>query len=341
MKKLIAMLLCLAMVAGVLAGCGSGSSSSAPAATQAANADAPAAEAPAAEGEKALSDITIAYVTSSLTTQIFRDQVTAMEDYCKEIGVKFVYSAQESTDAQLEAIDNYIAMGVDCLIVHVTSVDVFSDSMKNCQAAGIPWFSYDTKIDGDDAYYGWDNHDLGYAIGRNAANWVNENFGAGDTVYAASNNYPSADFLLVREQGYKDALNDLCDATIEWVVEANGGTTDNGVTAGENFIQCGTDLNLVCAINDSGLCGVYQAFEAANYGEGKTLALFGCDSDPEALQAISEGGIYKGTINTGLVSLAPDFIDIAVGLAQDKEEAKGDHWGDFVLITEVNVADWM
>lgn len=335
MKKLIAMLLCLAMMSGILAGCGSSSAS------KGNTADAPVAETPAADGEKVLSDITIAYVTSALTTQIFRDQVTAMEEYCKEIGVKFVYSAQEETDAQLEAIDNYIAMGVDCLIVHVTSVDVFADSMKNCQAAGIPWFSYDTKIEGDDAYYGWDNHDLGYAIGTNAANWVNENFDAGDTVYAASNNYPGADFLLVREQGYKDALEELCEANIEWIVEANGGTTDNGVTAGENFIQCGTDLNLVCAINDSGLCGVYQAFEAANYGEGKTLALFGCDSDPEALQAISEGGIYKGTINTGLVALAPDFIDIAVGLAQGTEEAKGDHWGDFVLITKENVQDWM
>ena len=124
---------------------------------------------------------------------------------------------------------------------------------------------------------------------------------------------------------------------VEWVAEAEGGTIDKGVTAGENFIQCGYDLNLVCAINDSGLCGVYEAFTAANYGDPATLGLFGCDSDPEALKAISEEGIYKGTINTGLVALAPDFIDIAVGLAQGKAEAKGDHWGDFVLITKDNV----
>ena len=255
--------------------------------------------------------------------------------------MNFLYSAQEQTDAQLEAIDNYIAMGVDCLIVHVTSADTFAESMKNCQEAGIPWFSYDTKIEGDDAYYGWDNYDLGYAIGTNAANWVNENFGAGDTVYAASNNYPSADFLLTREEGYKAALDELCEATIDWVVEAEGGTTDNGVTAGENFTQCGYDLNLVCAINDSGLCGVYQAFQAAGYGDPETLGLFGCDSDPEALDAIAEGGIYKGTINTGLVKLAPEFIDIAVGLAKGDESAKGDHWGDFTLITADNVEEWM
>lgn len=33
-----------------------------------------------AEETKENSDITIAYVTSALTTQIFRDQVTALED---------------------------------------------------------------------------------------------------------------------------------------------------------------------------------------------------------------------------------------------------------------------
>lgn len=175
-----------------------------------------------AEETKENSDITIAYVTSALTTQIFRDQVTALEDYCKEIGVNFVYTAQEDEAKQLEACDNYISMGVDCLMVHVTNVDMFADTMKACQEAGIPWFSYDTKMEGDDAYYGWNNYDLGYAIGENAAAWVNENFGEGDVVYAASNNYPSAAFLVTREQGYKDALDEKCDATIEWVAEANG-----------------------------------------------------------------------------------------------------------------------
>lgn len=334
MKKVLAFAMAFVMLLG-LAGCGATPSSSAAAATSTSTSE---SGKPAAT--KDLSDITIAYVTGELTTQIFRDQVEAMKNYCAQIGVNFVYTANKDEDKLLEACDNYIAMGVDCLIVHVTS-DAYIESMKACQAAGIPWFSYDTKLEGDDAYYGWDNYKLGYAIGQNAATWVNENFGAGDTVYAASNNYPSADFLVTREKGYKDALDELCEAKIDWVVEAVGGTTDNGVTAGENYTQCGYDLNLVCAINDSGLCGVYQAFQAANYGEGKKLALFGCDSDPEALQAIAEGGIYKGTINTGLVSLADDFIDIAVGLAQGDESAKGDHWGDFVLITKDNVADWM
>lgn len=335
MKKIAALLIAMTMALSVTACSNDTAPDSGSASTGESQSTAQTAETSDGEG------LTIAYVTSALTTQIFRDQVQAMQDYCDEQGINFMYTAQEQTEKQLEAIDNYIAMGVDCLIVHVTSVETFQDSMVRCQEAGIPWFSYDVKIEGDDAYYGWDNYDLGYAIGENAANWINETFDEGDTVYAASNNYPQADFLVVREQGYIDAVNELSKAKVEWVISDVGGTTDNGVTAGENFTQSGYDLNLVCAINDSGLCGVYEAFTAANYGDPATLGLFGCDSDPEALQAISEGGIYKGTINTGLVALAPDFIDIAVGLANGDESAKGDHWGDFILITEDNVADWM
>lgn len=339
MKKIAALLMALTMALSVTACGGDTTSTSGDTSTTSGSSESGAST--ASTGETSGEGLTIAYVTSALTTQIFRDQVQAMQDYCDEQGITFMYTAQEQTEKQLEAIDNYIALGVDCLIVHVTSVETFQDSMVRCQEAGIPWFSYDVKIEGDDAYYGWDNYDLGYAIGENAANWINETFSEGDTVYAASNNYPQADFLVIREEGYMDAVNELSKANVEWVISDVGGTTDNGVTAGENFTQSGYDLNLVCAINDSGLCGVYEAFSAANYGDPATLGLFGCDSDPEALQAISEGGIYKGTINTGLVALAPEFIDIAVGLANGDESAKGDHWGDFIMITKDNVDEWM
>ena len=96
--------------------------------------------------------------------------------------------------------------------------------MKACQEAGIPWFSYDTKMEGDDAYYGWNNYDLGYAIGENAAAWVNENFGEGDVVYAASNNMPTAAFLVTREQGYKDALDENDVVLLHDDLLATGGT---------------------------------------------------------------------------------------------------------------------
>lgn len=334
MKKALAVLLALVFTLS-FAACGGGGSSSTAASTAASSASVAQA---ASDKTLSNSDITVAYVTSALTTQIFRDQVTALQAYADEIGINFVYTAEEQVSDQVTAAENYISMGVSVLMVHVTDEQSWLDVMKEAQSAGIKFFAYDTQVEGADAYYGWNNYDLGYAIGENAAEWVNKTFAEGETCYAASNNYPSAPSLIEREQGYKDAVEKTSKCTIEWVTEAAGGTTDNGVTAGENYLQCGKDLNLIVGINDSGLVGVYEAFDAAGYGNDK-VALFGCDSDPEALELISKDTIYRGSINTGLVRLAPDFLDICVDLANGKEG--GDHWGDFIKITKDNVADFM
>ena len=97
-------------------------------------------------------------------------------------------------------------------------------------------------------------------------------FEKGDTVYAASCNH-TANFLIIREQGYKAALEELCpDITVEWVAEGIGGNAANGVTAGENFLQTGKDINLVVGINDGGCLGVLEAFNAAGYGGDKAVS---------------------------------------------------------------------
>ena len=134
-----------------------------------------------------------------------------------------------------------------------------------------------------------------------------------------------------------DALDELTHVEIDWIADQQAGTVDEGVSAGENFLQLGEDINLIVGINDSGLVGVYEAFDAANY-KPENLALFGCDSDPEALNLIKQDTIYKGTINTGLVKLAPEFMDICIDLANDT--GGGEHWGDFFFITKDNVDEF-
>ena len=334
MKKSISILLTLVLILS-LAACGG---------TPATPTPAPAQPTPAAEAQDTVrdnSDITVAYAVSALTTQIFRDQVTALEAYAKEIGINFMYTACATESDKVTACENYIAMGVDVLLVHVGDALVYEDVMKEAQSKGIAWFSYDTNIEGSDAYYGWNNYSLGRAIGENAAIWINENFAEDEICNAASNNYPALPFLVERENGYRDAIEEFANCTVEWVAEGDGGIVEFGVTSGENFLQIGKEINLVVGINDSGCVGVYEAFEAAGYGTaaGSRVAIFGCDSDPEALELISKGTIYKGSINTGLVALAPDFIDICVDLANG--QGGGDHWGDFIKVTIDNVADYM
>lgn len=69
------------------------------------------------------------------------------------------------------------------------------------------------------------------------------------------------------------------------------------------------------------------------------MGIFGCDATNDALKAIAEKEIYRGTITTGLVAAAPQFIDIAVKLAQDK--GGGNYTSPFIAITQDNIQDYL
>ena len=46
----------------------------------------------------------------------------------------------------------------------------------SAEDAGVRFISYDSDIDGTSGFIGIDNHEYGYAIGKNAAEWINDNF---------------------------------------------------------------------------------------------------------------------------------------------------------------------
>ena len=354
-KRLLAVLLACSMVMG-LAACGS--TAAAPAAAPAAEEkeEAAPAEAEAEEEvkeeaeaaveeaaeqageEKDLSDIQIAYVSGLLTNEIFAMQVEAMQKYADEIGVTFLNTPCADDAAKISACENYIQAGVDVIICHVSTVAAMTDSMKQAQAAGIKFFAYDTPIDGCDAFFGWDNYDYGWSIGMNAVNWINEHFTEDETCYCYSVNYPSMDFLVIRESGYIDAINENAKCKIEWAGEGLGGSTVNGVTTGENWLQNGKEINLVVGINDAGALGVLEAFNAdGRFAGNDKVAIFAGDATSDAINAMQkEGSLYKGTVLTGLVNYAGQFIDIAVNLAQGKEEHY--YYGGLWFITPENVA---
>lgn len=332
MKKL-ALVLAIALVLSLFAGC---SGASTPATTAPKTDSEPAATEKAAEPADAKEPVKIAYVSGLLTNEIFAMQVEAMEKYAKEIGVEFLNTPCTDDAAKISAIENYIQAGVDVIICHVSTVAAIEDPMKQAQAAGIKFFAYDTPIPGCDAFFGWDNYEYGYAIGMNAVDWINANFEEGETCYCYSANYPTADFLVVRESGYIDAINEKANCNIEWAGAAIGGSTVNGVTAGENWLQNGKPINLVVGINDAGCLGVMEAFVAAGR-VGDDMAIFAGDATTDAIAAMmKEDTIYRGTVLTGLVSYAPDFIDICVDLANGGEGAY--YYGGTWFITPENVA---
>ena len=93
----------------------------------------------------------------------------------------------------------------------------------------------------------------------------------------------------------------------------------------ETALQANPDIVGVLGINDAGNLGAYQALENAERGPDDVF-IFGIDCDPQAVELIDSGTMYKGCVDTnptGTGQLAADAF--ALWLAGGTRA--GDHRG--------------
>ena len=65
----------------------------------------------------------------------------------------------------------------------------------------------------------------------------------------------------------------------------------------ETALQKFPEIGGVLGINDAGNLGAYQALEAAGKGADDVF-IFGIDCDPQAVELIDKGSMYKGCVDT-------------------------------------------
>lgn len=263
--------------------------------------------------------VKIAFVISDLTNETFVELMTACKQEAEKVGAEFVFQEAQEIEQKITSIENLTNAGHDVIISHVSDPQAMQPSIDYAQEAGVKFIAYDTDTDTSDAFFGADNYELGRRIGIMAANWINETYDANETVKVGITNYPTFNFLIIRENGILDALAEFAPNT-EIVVSQQAGFITEGVDVGEIWLQSQSDLDVICGINDSGVVGVYQSFIAGGMDPyNENMGMFACDATGEALNLIADNGIYRGTITTSLIKTAPNFIETAIKLAKGEE----------------------
>ena len=196
MKKLFALILALALVLG-LAACGG---SSAPAATEAPKADAPAAAPEASKAEEpAVEDHTydvdywqalssedivswnapndykkIGLIVPDSTTEFYNGIMQDVIEICEAAGYECVADGVNSDVTRgITAIETWVASGVDAIIIMAQdqSCDL---ALKKAMEQGVLVVSASAKVE---YYHHWlmqDNYDVGYQTAVMAANWMKD-----------------------------------------------------------------------------------------------------------------------------------------------------------------------
>ncbi len=225
--------------------------------------------------------------------------------------------AEDDTALQVSQLENYVGMGVDCLVIAAIDSGVLVNAEAQAKDAGIPIIAYDRLLMNTDAvsYYAtFDNKGVGTVIGNyikeakdlDAAREANESYTI--EFFMGSPDDNNALFLyngimevlqeylddgtLVCKSG-RTSFEDTC--ILRWSQETAQANCENILTA--NYAD--EDLDIACTAFDGFAYGVKAAFLGAGYTEENWPLITGQDAEVMATKNIIDGtqtmSIYKDT----------------------------------------------
>ena len=375
MKKLISLLLVLAMALSLVA---CGAKEEAPAATEAPAAEAApeaaAPEAAAPEAAPAGIDGEIAVFWYTFGDTYLSSVRAAMNEALAAAGLEYHdYDANGSQTTQTEQIQTAITKGAAVLVVNI--VDASSDDATQAiidmaVAAELPLVFFNRSVSealvsayDKAAYVGTDYTMAGHMEGKMIGDYVLANYdavdlnGDGEISYVmfkgqegnmeadARTQFGVEDADLVLTGAGKPALKFYDEKNAaKYLVDQNGAWS---AAQGQEYMQTilssyneanGNMVELVIANNDDMALGAIAALQAAGYNKndgGVTIPVFGVDATAAAQEAIAAKSM-TGTIKQDAVGMANAVVKIAENLGLGKATFE-DVAGDLEGTWRVNI----
>lgn len=258
-RRVVAASLALAVVCGV---CGGGCERARPAGGQ----------------------LVIGLAVPSLTHPFFiylRDNVMAE---AQQLGVTVITADAEDVAAkQMAIIEDFIARGVDGVLISPIGADALVPAVEALNRAHIPVATVDRQVSGGQilVHVGADNVEGGRAAARYI---VQQLSGAGKVIELEGT--PGASPAIDRKRGFHEVL-DTTDVQCIASQTANFQRAQ-GQAVMENLLQVHQDFQAVYAANDEMMLGAIEALEANNIDTTQVVTV-GYDAIPDALDYIRAG----------------------------------------------------
>ncbi|WP_306576043.1 D-allose transporter substrate-binding protein [Anaerotruncus massiliensis (ex Togo et al. 2019)] len=341
MKKIIAIL--LAMAIGLsLAACGSTPAQPSQPAAEASSTDAaPAESAPAAEGKAEYA--VVLKVLSSQFWQTMRDGIQAEAD---KMGIKVdIYAAntEDDVEGQVTLLENAISTGYKAIGVAPISDVNLNNAIADATSKGIKIVDIDEKVNMDAlaelggacyAYVATDN----VAVGKLGAEYLIEQIGGAGEVAIVEGKAGA-----VSGENRRDGAKAAFEAAGLTIVESQPADWDRtkAYDVATNYITAHPDLKAIYCCNDTMAMGVQEAVEAS----GKDIKVCGTDGNDDAIQSVADGKL------TATVAQDPAAVG-AKGLQLMVEAVENDaameigaevpvYGIDAILITSENASEYI
>ena len=260
------------------------------------------------------------------------------------IGVQ-IEDAQNDVAKQLDQINNFIASGVDAIIVNPVDTSATQAMSDAAAAAGVPLVYVNRQPINVDSLP--DNQAF---VASNESDSSRQGFIEQCNQWAAAGKAEVSVYVLQgelsnqaavqRTQNYYDVIEaGQCAVTVNVIDQQTANwSRDQAQNLMTNWLSTGTAFDGVLANNDEMAIGAIQAIKAAGIDMGSVI-VSGVDATQDALAAMQAGDLDI-TVFQNAAAQGSGALNAAVALAKG-EAVDQKVYIPFELVTPANMADYM
>lgn len=234
---------------------------------------------------------------------------------------------------QVNEIDNFIAAGVDFILLNPGDPKAITPAIKKAQAAGIPVVAFDTVADGADAAVTTDNVMAGRVSCQYIADKLN---GKGDVIIQ---NGPQVSSVVDRVNGCKQALGKYPGIKILSDDQDGKGSRDGGMAVAQGYLTRFQKIDAIFTINDPQAIGTALAAKQSNRNE---FFITSVDGSPDIEAALKDPSfdMIKASASQDFYAIPKVSAQTGMDLVNGKKPEKQLILIPSTLVTRENVGQY-
>lgn len=234
---------------------------------------------------------------------------------------------------QVNQIDNFIAAGVDFILLNPGDPQAITPAIKKAQAAGIPVIAFDTVAEGADAAVTTDN----VMAGRISCQYIADRLeGKGDVIIQ---NGPQVSAVVDRVVGCKEALGNYPDINILSDDQDGKGSRDGGMSVAQGYLTRFPKIDAIFTINDPQAIGTALAAKQANRTE---FFITSVDGSPDIEDALKDPGLemIKASASQDFYAIPKVSVETALAILKGEKPENSLILIPSSLVTRENVNEY-
>ena len=247
-------------------------------------------------------------------------------------GVKVVTaSAEYDLNKQGTQMDNFIASGVDLILLNAADPKAIAPAVKRAQAAGVPVVAVDVAAAGADATVQTDNVQAGRIACQYLADKINHK---GNVVIE---NGPQVSSVIDRVKGCEQVFAKDSGIKILDKSQDGKGSRDGGLAAMQGYLTRFQDLKGVFCINDPQAVGSDLAAKQL----GRTgIVITSVDGAPDIVTALKGNTLVQASASQDPYAMGQKAVEIGEGILNGKKPENPITLLEPQLITRDNVNEY-